>query len=861
MSATFANCPNLATVSFPANLETMGLYSFFGCDSLNTVSVASGNTKFKFDGGVLFSCDDNDGLVFNALEWYPLAKSDAAYTVPETVTRLIEGAFQDNEHLQTLTISENIGYCSRGVCYMPELTTVAFEEGIEIETISGFEFCPKLSNVTLPDSVTHIASGAFEWSEALTTINLEVGLQEIGDLAFAHSGLTEITIPSSVTFIDDWAFDTCFSLEKIEVAVGNMNYKDIDGVLYTLDGKDLIQYPRGVGWKTFNVPVGVETIHGGVFNGAGLDEITLPNGIIGLRAGGTFASNNFQRIDIPASVEYLSGEYDFSDNPNLTQFVVHSSTATYGDDGIFAFDGSPNVVLYGLEGSTTKAYADKYELPFSLIASAISLDKSTATLLRGSSLTLNATTTPSEGCLVTWSSSNASVASVNKSGKVTANTAGTATITASCLDQTATCVVSVTPDTFTVSASANNAAYGSVTGAGTYAIGATAKLTAAPANGYRFVRWTENGSQVSTSATYTFTVSKNTAVTAEFTALKALSISCTKTDATVYGTANGSVTVTASGGDSGAYEYSINGGASWQGSNTFSGLGTATYTAAVRDAAYPSNIATCSVSVGQPAYIGNVPVNKVPSKAAVDTAITVTPPAAPKGYTPQSVTFTSSNPAVATVDASGNVTFLAGGKVTIITKVVSQTVDKKGKVKIKTTTVKKTITVNQLVENISLNLGNTTIARTQKVKLMSSVAPATASNKKLTWKSSNPKVAAVSSSGVVTGKAGGTAIITCTAKDGSGAAASCTVNVTPIYPTGLKMSKSALTVKLGKTAALKATIAPKNTDYKTVTWTSSNPAVATVDAKGKVKAVASGTAVITATTSNGIAASCTVTVP
>ena len=187
--------------------------------------------------------------------------------------------------------------------------------------------------------------------------------------------------------------------------------------------------------------------------------------------------------------------------------------------------------------------------------------------------------------------------------------------------------------------------------------------------------------------------------------------------------------------------------------------------------------------------------------------------------------------------------------------------DKRGRIKTKTTTVKRTVTIKQPVSAISLNLGDATIARTQKVKLIPGISPATASNKKVKWTSSNPRVASVSSSGVVTGKAGGTALITCRATDGSGAAVSCTVNVTPIYTTGVRMSKAALTVKLGKTASLRATVAPRNTDFKTVIWASSNPAVVTVDAKGRVRAVTPGSAVITATTIGGQVASCTVTVP
>ena len=253
--------------------------------------------------------------------------------------------------------------------------------------------------------------------------------------------------------------------------------------------------------------------------------------------------------------------------------------------------------------------------------------------------------------------------------------------------------------------------------------------------------------------------------------------------------------------------------------------------------------------------------NKAPSKANAGSAVIINPPAPKKGYTMQSASYATSNPSVATIDQNGVVSFVGGGKVKITIISYNQTVDKKGKVITKKVVTNKTITVIQPVASISLSQTAATIARTQKVKLIASLSPGTASNKKVQWKSSNPKVAAVSGTGVVTGKAGGTAVITCTAKDGSGVTASCTVSVTPIYPTGLKLSKLALTIKVGKTAALKATVAPKNTDFKTVTFVSSNPSVATVDAKGKIKAQSSGTAVITATTSTGITVSCTVMVP
>jgi uncharacterized protein YjdB len=491
----------------------------------------------------------------------------------------------------------------------------------------------------------------------------------------------------------------------------------------------------------------------------------------------------------------------------------------------------------------------------------VTLSTDAAAMDIGDTLVLTAKVLPADTSYpeVMWNSNNEPVAVVSQSGVVTAKGAGTATIIATADGVSAECTISVRAK-FNITAAANNAAYGNVSGGGAYVTGTSVTLNATPNPGYRFVRWTENGNAVTESPSYSLSATRDATFTAEFTPLTPVGIRCSKTDATLYDSSNGSVTISVWGGDSGAYQYSLDGGLSWQGSNMFSGLSARTYTAAVRDAGYTANSATVAVTVGQPAHTGVVPAKRLSSKPNAGTAVTLVPPVAPKGYTTISVTYSSSNPSVAAVDSNGNITFLAGGKATITTKVISQMVDRKGRIKTKTTMIKKTVTVKQPVASISLNMTDVTIARTQKVKLIVNVAPATASKKKVKWTSSNPRVASVSSSGVVTGKAGGTAVITCRALDGSNVAENCNVVVTPIYPNGLKISKAAVSLKQGKTTTLKASVLPKKADFKTVTWSSSDTTIATVDAKGKVRGIIPGVVTITAATSNGYAAYCTVTI-
>lgn len=142
--------------------------------------------------------------------------------------------------------------------------------------------------------------------------------------------------------------------------------------------------------------------------------------------------------------------------------------------------------------------------------------------------------------------------------------------------------------------------------------------------------------------------------------------------------------------------------------------------------------------------------------------------------------------------------------------------------------------------------------------LTATVSPSNATNKTITWSSSNTSVATVSN-GVV--KAVGLGTATITAKSNNGKTASCKVTVNPIQPNGIKATPETSTLYgLNGTVKLTANVVPSNATNKAVTWSSNNTSVATVSSDGTVKAVGYGTAVITAKTVNGLTSNCTITV-
>ncbi len=141
----------------------------------------------------------------------------------------------------------------------------------------------------------------------------------------------------------------------------------------------------------------------------------------------------------------------------------------------------------------------------------------------------------------------------------------------------------------------------------------------------------------------------------------------------------------------------------------------------------------------------------------------------------------------------------------------------------------------------------------EPMQLKATVTPEKATNKKLEWMSSNEKVAMVSQSGLVTFKAKGVATITAKATDKSNKSATCTVTVKEkvVAVTGVKLSKTAISQEEGKSEQLTVTVLPSNATNKAVTWKSSNIAIATVDANGKVTGKKVGKAKITVTTTDG----------
>lgn len=257
----------------------------------------------------------------------------------------------------------------------------------------------------------------------------------------------------------------------------------------------------------------------------------------------------------------------------------------------------------------------------------------------------------------------------------------------------------------------------------------------------------------------------------------------------------------------------------------------------VKSAANASISDTCTVTVTTPTS----GVTVTPESVSLNTGQThqLTATVSPATASNKSVTWSTSRGNVATVNSSGLVTAVGNGTATITARTVSGGY-----------TDTCAVTVSTPVTGVSLSSASLTINKGGTHQLTATVSPETASNKTVSWSTSDPDVASVSQSGLVTAVGGGTADITVTTEDGS-YTAQCKVTVN-VPVTGVQFDEVSASMGMDSSTTLGYTVLPPDASNKSVTWQSSNTAVAMIDADtGVITPVGPGGTEITVTTIDG----------
>lgn len=495
----------------------------------------------------------------------------------------------------------------------------------------------------------------------------------------------------------------------------------------------------------------------------------------------------------------------------------------------------------------------------------VSLDKTSLKLLEGESGKLTATVYPlnSTQKTLTWVSDHPDVASVDNEGNVTARKAGTATVTVKVAENvTAVCKVTVISRVTGISLSETTVELKP---------GETHQLTATvlPQNASNAeVTWysdKESVATVSQSGLVTGVGPGETTVHAVTTDGGKMASCLVKVGTPVKGitlsvssktlyvgdpSLDISATLTPANATDKSLEWSssdpevasIAPGAALRAVIKPLKPGKTTITATTKDGGFT---ASCEVTVKR--HVSGVSLNKASLTLYVGETESLAATVAPEDASDKTVAWSSDNSAVASV-SNGKVTANKPG--TAVIKVVTNDLSKEAAC---------TVTVKRHAESVELSQKEIKLYLGENRSLTATVLPSDASDKNVTWSSSNPNVATVSTAGNVVSKSVGTTVITVKTADG-GHQASCYVTVLEpvVYATSLTITPQALNMNIGESASLTLQMLPSNANEKLV-WESDNESVARV-VNGDITAVGVGVAKIMVKGKNVTSNEVTVTV-
>ena len=360
--SAFRLCGGLGNVMIPASVESVSAYAFELCTNMNNLVFAE---QSALNGIGEYACQDCTVL------------TNVNIPVSAAITT---NTFWRCREIKMASVPANYTMSRIFPHSYAELQRVDVAEGTVRVCASAFAGCSMLDAVTIPASVTNIAENAFVRCPSLSDISVADGNAYYKEMdgalytkdgtkivccpasvagayalpdevsvigAYAFNGcdkLTGISIPAGVTTMPLTAFVGCTSLSAIVVDETNAVFRDIDGVVFTKDGKTLVLCPPGFKGN-YKIPDGVTDIADNAFAGCvHLTGVTFPSS---MRKVGTSAFEGCSALSDVGLNENLDeiGSYAFRNCASLTSLTVPDAVIKLGKDAFVGCTALTNLVL------------------------------------------------------------------------------------------------------------------------------------------------------------------------------------------------------------------------------------------------------------------------------------------------------------------------------------------------------------------------------------------------------------------------------------------------------------------------------------------------------------------------------------
>lgn len=890
---TFAGCVSLKNVSLPNGFLTLGNKSFYNNSKLEEVVLPESIISFGND--IFEGCEAIRKIVYNTSNF--VCPSSSQFFFDNTIynkanlyvaddaielakTQPVWGSFKNILPYSSLFETED-RFTVDGVTY--STTGMAPNTCKVIGSVSN--------NISIPDEVLfngiryfvkEVADNAFENTQLESVIFEGTTLEKIGERAFANTNISEITIPYGTLEIANGAFENCFNLETVNLpeniltSIGNSTFNhciklksiSLPGSLNYL-GADAFRECSNLSEVSFGA--GLTTIRENTFMATGLTNLILPETVSTIAANAFIMCENLEKVLFLSPQLYLM-EGSFWHCPNLKEICIIADQLPSLSTNKNPFDKT-NINIYVNKPLFETLLADGVWNQQNIIVREIAFPDGKIQLTIGSiygfGYVIHDSSLISHN--VNFSSSNTNIFTYSDSFDVGGpfnipgdfikgrNIGDGYLLATSTYGLTGECPVQVynKPSDFLIVSNFEGIIGLDETGVldilpvpldalvtPTWISDNTSvvKIKSIIDNGQSVVlegvglgecNITARDHDLNISKTYHVTVVNRT---------QSFELNPKEWLAKKGDTCSLNIVVSPEGSYIGAIEWTSDNEevatVNEEGVISANGIGQA-----IISASNGVLTATCSVSV-IPTPVISITLDRTEWCGEVGESLMLLPTVLPEDATDKTITWTSDNPMVASVDENGNVTALSLGQAVIVAACGDVSASCIVEV------------VATPVESITLSQDAAQLKVGESLTLFATVLPENATDKTVFWTSDNAEVASVDEAGNVTALSLGQAVIMASCGEVS---ASCTIDIVATPVESIQLNYESAILQVGNIYPLAATVFPEDATDRTVTWTSDNTEVATVGDEGTVRALSIGSATIAASCGE-VSAYCYVTV-